>query len=930
MKFLINKWSIYRFLWAELQLKAICAQVSDYGIEQTLRYIPKDIDATYERILEIIDKKPPAQRELARKALSFVAYARESISINTLALAIATEDDTQSLDMLRSSISTETIILNACGNLLSVDNTDSRHVHFIHFSAHEFLTNHQSRFIHTLSLGHEAAHREIARMCMIFLLIMYSQIDDGDSSTDTESSFATYIFSAFPHHLLAGNLNSLLPNDEMITLTRLFFGIGHPLLAPCDESFFKMMTTTNYFTFSPSVLALIFHLPGEYQCYNPQVLYEKDLDLKALRWITRGNQSMRTYFVGDDRLAMHYATGVLDSVTVCQRLHTHGYPIEYTSHSSDRLSNTESFTFNEPDEYVSSPGVCRLTPLYLVKGEEVARFLLDRGASVNPQVLHDKLPNLLGRVTKDGNTKVIQLLLDRGAAQEEKAQGSALESLAQGGKVEAIRLLLDNWADVNTECGIFGDALIAAACNGNTEVIQLLLDKGANVNAQNGKYGNFLGGAYIDALQAAVHHDKIEAIQLLLDKGANVNAQGGEYGNSLQTAAHYGNVKVVKLLLDKGGNVNAQGGYYGNALQAASMRKVEAMLLLLDKGADIHAQGGYYGNALQAAAASGNIEAMQLLLDKGAGVNVQGGEYGYALHAAAVCGHVETMQLLLEKGADVNARGGKYGNPLQAAAYMSTGNIKAMQLLLDKGANVNAQGGEYGNSLQAAAHYGNVKVVKFLLAKGADVNAQGGFYGNALQAAAYRHNGTLEIMRLLLDNGANVHAQGGRYGNALQAASIGHFGVVEAMRLLLDKGADIHAQGGEYGNALQAAAICGNIEAMQFLLDKGADVNAQGGYYGYPLQAAAAYDKVEAVQFLLEKGADIHARGGFHGSALQAVDDNDCYEVKWFLQEKTADLQDEIADLQPQSGGGYWDRFMGYSRMLQEIFGITGGEREVV
>ena len=820
MKFLITKWSIYRFLWAELQLKAICAQVSDYGIEQTLRNIPKDIDATYERILETIDKKPPAQRELARKALSFVAYARESISINTLALAIATEDDTQSLDMLRSSISTETIILNACGNLLSVDNT---HVHFIHFSAHEFLTNHQSRFIHTLSLGHEVAHREIARMCMIFLLIMYSQIDDDDSSTDTESSFATYIFSAFPHHLLAGNLNSLLPNDEMINLTRLFFGIGHPLLAPCDESIFKTITA-NYFTFSPSVLALIFHLPGGYQCYNPQVLYEKELDLKVLRWITRRIQSDFINFVGDDRLAMHYATGVLDSVTVCKRLHTHGYPIEYTSHSSDRLPNTESFTFNEPGEYVSSPGVCRLTPLYLVKGEEVARFLLDRGASVNPQVLHDELPNLLGCVAMDGNAKVIQLLLDRGAAQEEEAQGSTLESLAQGGKVEAIRLLLDNWADVNTERGIFSDALITAARNGNTEVIQLLLDKGANVNARNEI--DILYGAYIDALQAAVHHDKIEAIQLLLDKGANVNAQGGEYGNSLQAAAHYGNVKVVKLLLDKGGDVNAQGGYYGNALQAASMRKVEAMLLLLDKGADIHAQGGYYGNALQAAAVSGNIEAMQLLLDKGAGVNVQGGRYGYALHAAAIFGHVEAMQLLLEKGADVNAQGGSYGNALQAAAYWNNGTLEAMQLLLDNRANVHAQGGRYGNALQAASMR-KVEAMRLLLDKGADIHAQGGEYGNALQAAAV--SGDIEAMQLLLDNGADVNAQGGYYGYPLQAAATNDD--VETVKFLLEKGADIHARGGFHGSALQAADDNFCYEVERFLLDKIEDLQAQSGGY---------------------------------------------------------------------------------------------------
>ena len=115
----------YRFLWVEFQLKAICTQVSDHGIEETLQNMPKDMDTTYERILDIIDKKPSSQRELARKALLFIAYARKPVSIDILALAIATKDYNQRLDMLRSSISTEKIILNACGNLLSIDNTNS-------------------------------------------------------------------------------------------------------------------------------------------------------------------------------------------------------------------------------------------------------------------------------------------------------------------------------------------------------------------------------------------------------------------------------------------------------------------------------------------------------------------------------------------------------------------------------------------------------------------------------------------------------------------------------------------------------------------------------------------------------------------------------------------------------------------------------------
>ena len=56
----------------------------------------------------------------------FVAYAREPVPIDILALAISVRDHNQSLDGLRSSISTEKIILDTCGNLFSIDIVDSQ------------------------------------------------------------------------------------------------------------------------------------------------------------------------------------------------------------------------------------------------------------------------------------------------------------------------------------------------------------------------------------------------------------------------------------------------------------------------------------------------------------------------------------------------------------------------------------------------------------------------------------------------------------------------------------------------------------------------------------------------------------------------------------------------------------------------------------
>ena len=397
------------------------------------------------------------------------------------------------------------------------------------------------------------------------------------------------------------------------------------MLAPPDESY---PTTRIFFTFSQSASALIFDLPVPHRCYDPQV--ENQLDQNVLTWVHgRGNFVQ----VPGDCFAMHYATGQLDDVDVCQRLHTHGYPIGYTHHDSGSpLSMVQSWQ----EQLI--PSICALTPLYLAKSESVAKFLVDNNASVNPQVENSQLPDLLGHLARDGNTEVIRHLLHRGAKQDTESQSSTLQSLASRGKVEAIRCFLDNGVDVNIQGELFGSMLQAAAYMGQVEVIQILLDRGADVKAQGGKYGN--------ALQAAAYGGHVEAMQILLGRGVDVNVKGGEYGNALQAAAYGGHVEVMRILLDREADIDAQGGEYGNALQAAAYRgHVEAMKILLDRGADVNARGGIYGTALQAALAptgfrfynhlKNALYTAEILLDYGADstAHVDKSKYGDALSA---------------------------------------------------------------------------------------------------------------------------------------------------------------------------------------------------------------------------------------------------------------------------------------------------------
>ena len=705
-----------RFLWVEFQLDAICAELSDKGIEKALARVPEDMSATYERILETINKKPRAHRELARRVLIWTAYARRPLSIEKLAYAISIERDTTSLEDLKSSIPTEKSILSACANLISVDQSNFKYdqinfkysnVRFVHFSVQEFLTSHQSKYIETLDMGPEAAHREIAQSCITSLMLF-------PSNKGILGSYQ-YAHDEWQNHLLAGNLNNLRLDDPIVTLTLSFFDTGPVVLRTRHSA-------KRRFTFSPPVLRLIFDLPGTQKHRKPhgQLAERQSFDLNCE--------------LLDDELSMHYAIK-LDSVPAAQRLYNYGYPIDYSYCGDNR---------NVPN-WLQKP------PLYSVRSTQMARFLLSDSITINikpPPQYHDakEFDNLLEHFVGKGysGVEVVRFLLRKlgDPDQNEERLRRTLQVAVLKDNVEVTRLLLDKGIDVNIQGKKNGSLLVNAVLKGNKGVIQLLLDKGADINIRSGPYDN--------ALQAAVWKDKKRVIQLLLDKGADVNIQGGDYGSALQAAVLKAGIKVVRLLLDTGADVNIQGGLYGSALRAAVLKgDIKVIQLLLDKGADVNIHGGQYGSALQAAVLKGDIKVIQLLLDKGADVNIHGGQYGSALQAAGLKGDIKVIQLLLDKGADVNVQGGWYGSALQAA--ISEDNIEVIQLLLDNGADVNIQGGEFGTAFQTALApgftYRNVKqiftVVELLLDHGADVMTYvpGSKYGNALTAAKHLWRG---------------------------------------------------------------------------------------------------------------------------------------------------------------------------------------------
>ncbi len=171
------------------------------------------------------------------------------------------------------------------------------------------------------------------------------------------------------------------------------------------------------------------------------------------------------------------------------------------------------------------------------------KFLLERGASPNPNNRPDVEGAPLIDAVTAGDAVSMQLLLAKGA--ETKQSGQDLLEMALTVRcVKCLDLIVAKGLDKAAYAG----ALPNIAALGNTEAVRLMLDHGADVNAFDP-----LGRT---PLMYAVTSDllPLDEIKLLVERGADVNAKdkhkdGGDGGLSvLDIARLHGETPIVSFL----------------------------------------------------------------------------------------------------------------------------------------------------------------------------------------------------------------------------------------------------------------------------------------------------------------------------------------------------------------------------------------------
>lgn len=171
----------------------------------------------------------------------------------------------------------------------------------------------------------------------------------------------------------------------------------------------------------------------------------------------------------------------------------------------------------------------------------------------------DAINVLLGRTAEDalnvyeaaatGNPRRLKTILGQSRVRINTANEEGFTPLSLAaffGHVEAVKVLLENGADVNQKppSRFQNTAVDAAVAGEHPDVVRVLLASGADPNVRSEE--NYT------SLHKAVAHGNLEIVRLLLDHGADPNATRDGGNSPLDDAGEKGHEAVAALLKARG------------------------------------------------------------------------------------------------------------------------------------------------------------------------------------------------------------------------------------------------------------------------------------------------------------------------------------------------------------------------------------------
>ena len=193
------------FLWIHLILEELKDCNTEDDIKERIAELPPGMDGLYRRMEEAITKiRRPADKNLARKLLTWGIHGRRSLAAEELADALEPE-----VGWLLDIVQTTTRL---CGHFIAIEGDK---IGLIHHTAREYLTTATT----TLPFSLEAAsgHAEIFKQSIVSFLdkSLRSKLQR------TSTKLFEYRATSWPYHLAATNLPE--GGEEQLDLLARFF-----------------------------------------------------------------------------------------------------------------------------------------------------------------------------------------------------------------------------------------------------------------------------------------------------------------------------------------------------------------------------------------------------------------------------------------------------------------------------------------------------------------------------------------------------------------------------------------------------------------------------------------------------------------------------------------------------------------------------------
>lgn len=221
-----------------------------------------------------------------------------------------------------------------------------------------------------------------------------------------------------------------------------------------------------------------------------------------------------------------------------------------------------------------------ITPLLLatqVNDLPAVRVCID--AKANPNLANKTGNSPVLHAAQQGYSKILELFMLAGVKPNDKSTGpDADESLplhaaCEGGKADAVKLLLQWGADVDLKGSEGATAAMMAVQANSPQCLELLLAAGADVNIKTSDEWT--------PLLLAVQENYHKCVGMLIEAGANPRAKNVEEQTATYLAAQYGSTQSLEIVLAAGADpATGKGGLSQAKLMAESEGHKDVLELL--------------------------------------------------------------------------------------------------------------------------------------------------------------------------------------------------------------------------------------------------------------------------------------------------------------------------------------------------------------